>query len=125
MKKKAKRLRGKRTGPTARLYVTMPKPHYDMLRTQGEKLGITTSALARQAIARGLQDGLGDDTSPTPYETLLQTYMDQQDTWETSSDLADQKNDELLEAFMNHTKTIVKQAKELAEYKRAEQDRKE
>ena len=116
MKKKVKRLRGKQTGPTTRLYVTMPRTHFGMLQAHSVKLGITTAAVARQVIAVALTDGLGDETSPSPYEALLQTYIDQQDTWLARVELADQKNDELLAAYHNHTKTIVKQAKELAKY---------
>ena len=114
VKKQVKRLRGKQTGPTTRLYVTMPTTHFAMLQAQSEKVGITTAAVARQVIARALADGLGDDTSPSPYEELLQTYIDQQDTWMERVERADQKNDELLEALHDHTKVIVKQAKELA-----------
>ena len=118
MKKKVERLRGKQTGPTTRLYVTMPKTHFAMLQAQSEKVGITTAAVARQVIARALADGLGDETSPSPYEALLQQYIDQEDTLLANGDLAYQKNNELLETLHNHTKTIVKQAKELAKYKK-------
>ena len=118
MQKKAKRLRGKQTGPTTRLYVTMPKTHFAMLQAQSEKVGITTAAVARQVIAVALADGLGDETSPSPYEALLQQYIGQQDTLLASGDLAYQKNNELLAALHNQTEVIVKQAKELAKYKK-------
>ena len=107
-----------RIGPKHRLYITLEKDTFKALQDSGEREGFSISALASRVIIRGVHAGLIDDTSPTPTELLLQTYMDQQDTWEASVDLAEEKNAELLEALNISTKVIVKQAKELAKYKK-------
>ena len=106
-----------RVGPKHRLYITIEQGTFEALQGRGEKLGFSISVLAQRVIIRGVAAGLIDDDT-APYQALLQQYIDQQDTWVARVEHADQKNDELLAAFHNQTKVIVKQAKELAKYKK-------
>ena len=115
---KSKKRRVTRVGAKHRLYITIEQDTFEALQDSGEREGFSISALAQRVIIRAVANGLIDDTSPTPYDRLLQTYMDQQVTWQASVDLVEEKNDELLEAFTYQTKVIVKQAKELAKYKK-------
>ena len=104
----SKKRRVTRLGAKHRLYITIEQDTFEALQDSGEREGFSISALAQRVIIRGVAAGLIDDTSPN---------------WQASVDLAEEKNDELLEAFTYQTKVIVKQAKELAKYKKYKQDR--
>ena len=103
-------------GPKRRLSITIEQTTLEALQGSGEREGFSISALASRVIIRGVAAGLIDDDT-TPYQALLQQYIDQQDTWLARVELADQKNDELLAAFHNQTEVIVKLSKELEKYK--------
>ena len=106
-------------GPKHRLSITIEQTTLEALQGSGEREGFSISALASRVIIRGVAAGLIDDDT-TPYQALLQQYIDQQDTWLARVELADEKNDELLAALHNQTEVIVKLSKELKKY---EQDR--
>ena len=68
--------RGKRTGPTHRLGVTMSQASYDMLQAKSEKDGLTIAALVRQLIDRALALGLlHSSTPPSKVEDLVKLYQ--------------------------------------------------
>ena len=97
MEKSIKR-RGKRGGPTHKLWITMKKPSFEMLEAQSEKLGYSISFLAQQIIDRGLAAGLGVADTPSPQgEDVVRV---------TQAERHDQLTKELDRLHEEHTKLL-------------------
>ena len=135
MEKSIKR-RGKRGGPTHKLWITMKKPSFEMLEAQSEKLGYSISFLAQQVIDRGLAAGLGVADTPSPngadvvrvtqmehyfqlVEELQRVHKERIEGLIEHLDLKDQLIAQMQRGLELYTETITDQARDLQFYQQA------
>ena len=129
--------RGKREGPTHRLWVTMAKTSFDALHEESEKLGLSIGALARQLIDRGVLAGLLYADTPSPQgadvvrvtqderyrqlqdeqvrllERIVQQGEEQIKLLHDRLDLKDQRIAQMQHGLEDYAETIMRQAKEI------------
>ena len=135
MEKSIKR-RGKRGGPTHKLWITMKKTSFEMLEAQGEKLGYSISFLAQQVIDRGLAAGLlyADTPSPQGEDVVRVTQAERHDQLTKELDRLHEEHTKLLKGRIDlleewvsdlrleravHAEIIEKQARDIEGYERS------
>ena len=122
--------RGKRAGPTHRLWVTLAQPTYEALRDQSVKLGYSIGALTRLTIDRAVAAGLLNAEKPSETgaviigvtqseqyyrlsEKLLRLQEDHIKILQDRIALKDQMLAQMQQGLEEYAETITQQAKEI------------